>query len=133
MPIWCTMTAVRFASWRSIGSVNQYRLGQFRQYVGTRQPDSLPNLLCDDRRFRKPDTTLDAYAEAWALNYYLINRRQKEYVQYLQRLAERKPMIYDTPEERLAGFREAFGDPAPLDHEFLRYLTTVPSWASQRD
>ena len=112
--------------WRNIGGVNTYRLGRFHQYARNRGSDSLPRLVSEDGRFRKPDQALDAYAEAWAFNYFLIRQKPKEYVQYLQQLAERKAMIYDTPEERLATFRKIFGDKlTTLDNEFLRAMATV--------
>lgn len=112
--------------WGTIGGVNRLRLARFQQYARNRDRESLPSLLSDDSRFRKPATALDAYAEAWSLNYFLIRQKPKEYVQFLQQLAERKPMLYDTPDERLAAFRTIFGDKLPaLDADFLRYMNTV--------
>ncbi len=112
--------------WRNIGGVNTYRLGRFHQYARNRGSDSLQSLVSEDSRFRKPDQALDAYAEAWAFNYFLIRQKPKEYVQYLQQLAERKPMFYDTPEERLTTFRKIFGDKlTTLDAEFLRSMATI--------
>ncbi len=112
--------------WRNIGGVNTYRLGRFHQYARNRGSDSLQSLVAEDGRFRKPDQALDAYAEAWAFNYFLIRQKPKEYVQYLQQLAERKPMLYDTPDERLTTFRKIFGDKlTTLDAEFLRSMATV--------
>jgi len=112
--------------WRNIGGVNRQRLARFRQYVRVRQTESLKRLIEDDDRFRQPETALDAYAEAWALNYFLIRRRLEDYVKYLQELAERQPLIYDTPEERLKAFTAAFGeDLAELDADFLQFMRTV--------
>jgi hypothetical protein len=111
--------------WRTIGGVNRFRFSQFQQYLRSRDANSLESLLSGDGRFRKSETALEAYAEAWALNYFLLQQKSKEYVLYLQRLAERKPMMYDTPEERLAAFRQAFGgNLAALDGDFVRYLAT---------
>jgi hypothetical protein len=112
--------------WRNIGGVNQQRLDRFRHYAIARPPDSLPSLIKGDDRFRQPQTALDAYAEAWALNYFLIQRRLSDYVKYLQMLAEKQPLIYDSPEERWKAFSDAFGeDFAELDADFLRYMRTV--------
>ena len=65
-----------------------------------------------------------AYAEAWALHHFLITTRLDDYVRYLQKLSEKPLMIYDTPEERLAEFRRAFGDDlSALYADFLRYVS----------
>jgi hypothetical protein len=110
--------------WRNIGGVSLSRLAQFRHYLPTRPPESLQSLVQDDTRFRQAGTALDAYAEAWALHHFLITTRLNDYVRYLQKLSEKPLMIYDTPEERLAEFRRAFGDDlSALDADFLRYVS----------
>ena len=112
--------------WRNIGGVSASRLAQFRHYLATRPPESLRSLVEDNKRFRQTGTALDAYAEAWALQHFLITMRLSAYVRYLRKLSEKSPLIYDTPEQRWAEFREAFGeDPAALDTEFLRYVSTL--------
>jgi hypothetical protein len=111
--------------WRNIGAVNRPRLVRFRQYLRHRPADSLRTLLAGDDRFRDPRQSLDAYAEAWALTYFLIRQRGKQYVAYLQSLSQKKPLVWDDPDARLAEFRRAFGDLVKLDAEFLRYLQRV--------
>jgi hypothetical protein len=65
----------------------------------------------------------DAYAEAWALSHFLIRTHKREYVGYLTKIAGKPRLVWETPEERLAEFRQAFGDDLQkLDHELLRYL-----------
>ena len=112
--------------WSNIGSVNRGRLLQFRKYQTQRPPNSLETLLKDDKRFRDASTALDAYAEAWALNYFLLRTHSKEYVSYLKQLAAKTPAVYDTPEERLTQFQAIFGgDLQKLDQEFVRYMRKV--------
>ena len=112
--------------WNDIGGVNRMRLNQFHKYVQSRPTDSLTALLLDDKRFRQPKTAGDAYAEAWSLNFYLIRRRPKDYVRYLKTLAEKKPMVYDTPEQRLQDFTAAFGDGLrQIDADFVRFMSGV--------
>ena len=112
--------------WRTIGAVNRPRLVQFRRYLNKRPADSLATLVTDDKRFRDTGKSLDAYAEAWALTYFLIKQRPKEYVAYLAMLSKKKPMIWDEPSTRLAEFKAAFGDDlAALDKEFLRFMAKV--------
>jgi hypothetical protein len=111
--------------WRGVGAVSWLRLERFRQYLGRRPADSLTTLIADDRRFRDTAHNLDAYAEAWALTYYLIRRYPDEYVEYLKALGKKKPLIDDGPAARLDEFQKAFGDLQRLDAEFLRYMQRV--------
>jgi hypothetical protein len=112
--------------WRNIGAVNHSRLDRFREYLPNRNGDSLKSLVADDKRIRDPRQALDAYAEAWALNYFLLRQKPREFIEYLKRLAEKPPMIYDDPETRLREFQEAFGpDVTKLDADFLRNLQKV--------
>ena len=112
--------------WRTIGKVNGGRLLTFRAYAQRRPADSLQSLLKDDARMRDPRSAVDAYAEAWALNYFLINAKPKQYQAYVQQLAEKGPLVWDTPEVRLAEFRRAFGDDlTAFDREFLRYVSRM--------
>ena len=108
--------------WRGIGEINRPRLAQFRDYLRRRPPDSLATLVADDKRFQDTRQGLDAYAEAWALTYFLLNRYRPQYLAYLERLSEKKPMLYDDAEARLAEFQEAFGDLQKLDAEFVRFM-----------
>jgi hypothetical protein len=111
--------------WRIIGAVNTNRLERFREYLAQRPAGSLKSLLCDDKRIRDTRTALDAYAEAWALNYFLINHRTKQYVAYLQMLSEKKQFYWDDPKTRLKEFQAAFGDLGQLDADFLKQMQKV--------
>ncbi len=108
--------------WRGIGEVNRPRLARFRDYLGSRPSTSLKTLITADTRFRDTQQSLDAYAEAWALTYYLIRRHPKQYVAYLETLSKKKPLMNDDPQKRLDEFVEAFGDLESLDTEFVRYM-----------
>jgi hypothetical protein len=108
--------------WRTIGKINAPRLLIFRKYLRTRPKDSLATLIRDDERIRNPKTGNDAYAEAWALNYFLITVKGKQYQEYMKVLSEKKPLLMDTPEERVAQFEQSFGDLATLDKEFVKYM-----------
>ncbi|MCE9603550.1 MAG: DUF1570 domain-containing protein [Planctomycetia bacterium] len=108
--------------WRTIGKVNTPRLLAFRQYLRTRPKDSLASLLKEDARMRNPQLAGNAYAEAWALNYFLINVKAKQYQEYMQVLAKKTPLVWDTPEARLAQFEQSFGSLDALDKEFVRYM-----------
>jgi hypothetical protein len=79
--------------WRNIGAVNRPRLDRFREYLSSRKESSLPTLSMDDQRFRDARQALDAYAEAWALNYFLLRQKPREYVAYLKMLGEKPAMV----------------------------------------
>lgn len=111
--------------WRNIGAVNQMRLPVFRKYVASRPADSLKTLIADDSRVRDPKTALDAYAEAWALNYYLARQKSKQYCGYLKMLSEKKQLFWDDPATRLKEFEQAFGSISALDADFVRQMQKV--------
>jgi hypothetical protein len=111
--------------WRGIGMINEPRLLQFHDYLRSRPPDSLKTLLTTDTRLRSAAEGLNAYAEAWALTYYLMRQRPKEYVAYLKMLSEKKPLLEDSPKQRLEQFERIFGDWKQLDVELLRYMSRL--------
>ena len=75
--------------------MNYPRLETFRKNLSNWHDGSLEEMLRDSRRFRDPRTAVDAYADAWALNYYLIKYEPKAYTEYLKVLAEKRPLIDD--------------------------------------
>ncbi len=113
--------------WSGIGKVNAPRLFRFREFLKTkREPDSIETLVRDNSRFADPDSAIDAYAEAWALTYFLIRTRIRDYSQYLQRISTRQPLRWSKPEERLADFQSVFGnDFATLNREFLSFTSRL--------
>ncbi len=105
--------------------VNRGRLAGFRRYVaGRRQPGSLAMLLATDDAFRSdPD---GAYAEGWALSFYLCETQPRLYAAYLEKTAQR-PAFSDYPAgERMADFQAIFGSDLKLfEAKFLRYMQEV--------
>ncbi len=134
IPLWlCEGMAVYFEApdlassrgWRGIGRVNYPRLEKFRENLSSWHEGSLVEMIRDSRRFRDPRTAVDAYADAWALNYYLIKYEPKAYAEYLKLLARKRPLIDDDPQKRLAEFRDHFGDPHKLEQDFLKQMSRV--------
>jgi len=113
--------------WSGIGSINinRARVDQLQKYLPERPDNSLETLIRDDRRFTNPKKALDAYAEAWALTYFLMRQYPKEYVAYLRLLSTKKPLMPDTPEQRVEDFRQAFGNLTQLNTKFLRYMAGI--------
>jgi hypothetical protein len=113
--------------WKGIGRVNRVNLERWRKYVPNRPAESLATLLCNDSRYRNAATAESAYAEGWALTYFLIKtNRRKKYVKYLRLLSEGRPRAERTPRERIAMFEKAFDTTlVELDVAFLKYMRRV--------
>ena len=112
--------------WRTLGGVNRVNLFNFRKYLSARPADSLQTLFLTDERFRDPEQAADAYAEAWALNYFLLRTRKDQYVTFLQKLAAQSPLTPADDARRLSEFKAVFGeDLQKLDTEFLRYMRRI--------
>ncbi len=112
--------------WRSIGAVNPVKLAHWRNFVRDRPSDSLVTLLSDDSRYQNASTATAAYAEGWALTYFLIKTRRKEYVEYLKTLSQGKIAAIRSPRDRIEMFESAFNATvADIDKEFVMYLRRV--------
>lgn len=112
--------------WQRVGRVNPRKLLDWHKYIRRRPADSLATLLSDDTRYRTRETATDAYAEGWALTYFLIKTHRKEYVKYLRALSESKPLVELTDRERIAMFEQAFNTTLmKLDKKFVAYMRTV--------
>jgi len=114
------------AGWKSVGAVNRPRLRDFQAATDRRSADWLVKLLSSDKPFQGDREAADAYAEAWALTYFLLRQRPKEYVAYLQVLSAKKPMVEDDAATRLGEFRQAFGDDLEkLGRDVVRFMMKV--------
>lgn len=105
--------------------INPERLTWFGSYAQQRRkPKSLRGFLENDRTF---DThTLDAYSEAWALSFYLIEKRPREYAKYLARISRRDPLRTPTPDERVKDFEDTISrDLHLVEAEVLRYVLSL--------
>jgi hypothetical protein len=105
--------------------VNYPRLATFRRNLPRWNGRSLESLLADSRRLRDPRTASAAYADAWALNYYLIKYRPDEYAAYVKMLAEKPPLAEDNPQTRLSEFRKHFGNLRSVERDFLKQMNRV--------
>lgn len=112
--------------WRGIGEVHRLHLPQFQRSLRNRSDDPLMTLLTDDARFRNPRTSPVAYADAWALNYYLLRVRSRDYVAYLKEIAAQKPLTELTSAERVAHFQKIFGDDLEaFSKQWQRYMLRI--------
>jgi len=101
--------------------INRERFLWFRNYVAERRPaKSLTEFVQQDDLFQT--APLDAYAQAWALTFFLLETRQSQYSEYLRRIAARPPAQPYEPDARLQDFQQAFGkDMVQLEADMLRY------------
>jgi len=112
--------------WRNIGGVNRTRLPEFRLGLRNRAGNALENLIGDNARFRDTKTAQAAYAEAWALTYFLLRHHPEEFVAYLKKLAARQPLEESSPAQRIADFKAAFGEKlGDIDTSFIRAMRRV--------
>lgn len=109
------------SGWRTIGQINPGRLDRYRALAKQRPPD-LRTLLATDDRYRDPQLAIDAYAEAWALHYFLLRTQKEQYNTYLQLLAAKPPMKWDTPAQRIADFESAFGPLADVQTAQVKFM-----------
>ena len=109
--------------WRRPGLVFNQRLYRFRNTLPNRPANAIERLLTDDARLLNAETAADGYAEAWAFNHFLLNRRSKEYIAYLTERSELSPLSTADSEQRIAEFKKHFGDDLQkLEKDFLSYV-----------
>jgi hypothetical protein len=102
--------------------INRSQLEAFRAYASSkRKSDSLLQLISSDRRF--DSDTQNAYAEAWALSFFLVETEPRKYAQYLQRLAALPPFAERSSADRVKDFTSVFsGNFALLESRFSRFI-----------
>ncbi|HUY36285.1 MAG TPA: DUF1570 domain-containing protein [Pirellulales bacterium] len=105
--------------------LNRGRLARFKNYVSRRPAGSLPEFVSSDRIFgTDPDA---AYAEAWALSFFLVETRPRQYSQLLARTAGRPAFRAYPAAERLADFSAVFGkDLRLLEAHYLKFMEEIP-------
>ena len=135
-PVWLTEGMAMFfevpdldsqSGWKTVGKVNRTRLNRFRDSLKQRREGSpLAALIQTDDRLKNVEQAETAYAESWALTYFLIKTRRDDYVTYLKTLQSKPRLKADTPEERLRDFSKAFGDDLEmLDRDLKRWLSRL--------
>ena len=104
--------------------INRERFVWFGNYVKHRRyNNSLEKFISSDRLFQTQ--TLDAYSEAWALSFFLMETRSSEYAKYLKRVASRPLLGKYTSTQRLNDFHEIFGTRGKMkmfEAEYLRFI-----------
>jgi Protein of unknown function (DUF1570) len=104
--------------------INAGRLTDFRAFVAAGRPvGHLAQVVSSDRIFALSPGA--AYGEAWALTFYLVETRPRDYSAYLRKTASRPAFGSYSAAERLSDFTAVFGpDLQLLEAQFLRYMST---------
>jgi hypothetical protein len=109
----------------AVDRVNRGQLQAFRRYLPRRSKNAIAELVSADRAFEQDGQ--GAYAEAWALTFYLSETEPKKYFQYLQKTAAIPSFAPYPGPARLQDFTDVFGSNLPLlDARMQRYLAALP-------
>jgi hypothetical protein len=101
--------------------INRERLNEFRATLAKRPPHWFAQLILGDTPFRTHEQ--EAYAEAWALTFYLCETNPRLYARYLARTAGCEDFADYSSTARLRDFTDIFGENLKLiDAKFLRYI-----------
>lgn len=105
--------------------INRGRYDGFTKSLAPRhKPELITALVAKDDLFSNNPGA--AYAESWALTFFLVETMPQKFAKYLVRTAQRTPFADDTPAERLADFTAVFGsDWRMLEAQFLRYMAAL--------
>lgn len=105
--------------------INRERYIHFRNYQKSRRSTNpFEAFLSSDRPFEQ--SMLDAYSEAWALTFFLLEKRSRDYAKFLKRVAEHEEMSHYTAKDRLEDFRSVFGrDLQKLERDYLSFITSL--------
>ncbi len=98
----------------------------FRNFVQTkRRPSkSLRSFIESEDLYET--SVLDFYAQSWALTFFLVETRPRNYSAYLKRIAARDPFAEYPAKERLTDFKETIhADIDWLDVQFVKYIDGI--------
>jgi hypothetical protein len=102
--------------------INRGRLTAWQKYKQSRRPaDAIAQIVSTDRFFAAdPD---GAYAEAWALSFFLAETMPKKYFEYLAKTASHPAFADYSSPQRLQDFTAVFGaDLTMLDARMQRFM-----------
>lgn len=101
--------------------INRGRLVQFQQLWQQHDAAALQDMLSSDRLFDRDPAR--AYAQAWAVSFFLVETQPRQYAAYLARLVDRPPFERYASPQRLADFTAVFGDNLQLlESRFVRFM-----------
>lgn len=110
---------------KSVSRINRTRLLWFTHYAQKRRAkESLRSFIRDDSLFRS--ATLDAYAEAWALTFYLVETQPARYARYLKQISQRDPLKEYSADDREQDFKDAFKtNIRTMEADYLNFMNQL--------
>lgn len=69
------------------------------------------------------DQSRAAYAESWALTFFLLKTRRNDAVNYLKSIQRKPRLIADAPDDRLREFQSTFGELDTLERDWKKWMT----------
>ena len=105
--------------------INPGRFDGFRRYVAAgRKRGSLRQFIAADTGITR--NIHNFYAEAWALSYFLLETRSRNYSKFLRIVSGRDPRKPYPARDRTADFQQAFGTNIDrLERDFLRFMNRL--------
>lgn len=102
--------------------INRYRFESFQAYAKTRRKTgALADIVSSDRLFNADPEA--AYAEAWALTFFLSETDPRHYLEYLKKTASVPNFTQRRSPERLGDFTSVFGTNLKLvEAKMLRFM-----------
>lgn len=110
--------------WSRPGLVNPRHQPAFVKLAeGHQVSGGITTMIASDAAFLNASDMAAAYAKAWGLTHYLVRENKTGMQAYFQRIAQRRPMIGLTAEERIQEFQDAFGkSPDEMEEELVSYI-----------
>jgi Protein of unknown function (DUF1570) len=104
--------------------INRGRLTGFKFLAGRRKPGFMADMIASDRIFERDVD--QAYANAWAFSFYLVETQHQRYCDYLKLTAKRRSFTNYSAAERMTDFTSVFGtNLRTLETHFERYMTEL--------
>lgn len=102
--------------------INRERYLWFQNFkTDRRRQYSLDSFIADDKMF--DSAALDAYSQAWALTFYLVETRPRKYAALLKVIAAKDPMFEYKSTDRANDFKKIFGTKMKLlEADFIRFM-----------
>lgn len=113
--------------WSRPGNPSAIHLPGFKNAVaGERLRLPLSQLLASDEPFESQENLAAAYAESWALTYFLIRTRRKAFDRLMNQISSNKPLRPVGAEGRLKQVTDATGMTATeLETAVIRYVSRL--------
>lgn len=113
--------------WTGPGGVSRIHLPGFQSAVSEdRLRLPLTELLASDAAFLSGNQLAEAYAEGWALVFFLIRTDRRAFDRYLKLLEERRPLVTTGAQVRIRELEAATGQSVGmLEEALIRYMRRI--------